>query len=1256
MRICPSFHSTLRQSLCRSFLLACLSLTLLENVCANERSLSSASLSARKQVDHLKSDITERALSSAQQSALVPRSPRLSLVKRQVSLDVDDSNLPLNSTLSKSNFTSAPETNNTSHTNSQTQNDSYTDPSPNSNNTSVVPHQKSPELDQSKSTDPNPKLNASLIDPVPQNVTKNRTSLAVSSDSPINQATTIAVSPSTEGNVVTNQSSTQGIQSTDRKLTHDLSSHPEANLTTSDSDNLSSGLLSNHSGQLNVTRVTSSNTPNKTQDNHSDDAYSPGKTFNHTALNNSDPVSSSVDTSISNATRGSSGVLPDKDLSNSTDGGLPGPTVNNGSNNQSVTLSTSAIPLHNNTDFVTSSLSSNPSGDLSSDKSGSKNATSNIPASNNTVLQNATSSFDVIGGPPELLNSSASAWMNSSNNTRLSANKQIFDNTTTIDADNKTTSHNSSADSTPLQNVTSQGTDDDSFFVAPYLKNTGHGTSDFKHNVSSIDHANASSDAVIHFNGTNGNGPESVLPGIYSNRTGLSNNFTIPAGFNGTGIPLSDLKSSNASDTQGGIYGNNTDAVQNFTIPAGVNGSGIPMSTSKSSNDSSDIKGSIDSALSHLGSSSNVSSPYSATETPYGQNFTDATPFNVSGMYNTNTSDEAAAALWRLNRTRAGLSDSSNDLNSTLLASGLGGSTATAAAATTAGTGFSIGSPSGSVGDSTLANLTSTGIPYQNTSVIPLNGEASNASLLNPGVLPINASLLNHGVLPINASLLNETGGVLLPNATANYTATGKLAWNASLDSTQNNTSNTSLAPVLSHNATDDESNTVPQNHTLPVAAPAFVPVSSLFINPTTPPVAPNPITPNTPTPKPKPAEPETQASFPTTWPRYIVPSNTPTSPPDNSTLISILFSNALSWPWLVTNSNASSQVLVFMPALISTALNIDPSEVVTQSLQAYQPADFAADDESAMLTIWLGFIPSQYVNTLQAMLKDPQSAFYNQSNPIYEALSKTVDPSLPITTFSSQARAAQRNAATTTVNDDTPPPANQGQKAAVIASVTSCGAAILAIGLFLAARQSKQKMRPGRIPFSGGSGSGARSNLRALHLPSNGRLQISSPMIGTLSHNAGHATHYYGQGAQRQGEQPSMVQTFAGHSAFPFGHPQGAQASEANVHYEYGHARTTSTDNQYSPPPADNRSSWWKFNQEDLEEPELPANQFDSSHLAEPSPLDRQGNNLRRSDGSFAVDASQRPGPRRLQITRGADGLVSGIGRPVMKENSLFF
>lgn len=89
MRFCPSFHATLRQSFCRSLLLACLSLTLVENTYADERigSLPSASLSARNQLH-------ERSLSdlsSVQQSAFVPRSPRLSLIKRGLSLGVDTS-------------------------------------------------------------------------------------------------------------------------------------------------------------------------------------------------------------------------------------------------------------------------------------------------------------------------------------------------------------------------------------------------------------------------------------------------------------------------------------------------------------------------------------------------------------------------------------------------------------------------------------------------------------------------------------------------------------------------------------------------------------------------------------------------------------------------------------------------------------------------------------------------------------------------------------------------------------------------------------------------------------------------------------------------------------------------------------------------------------------------------------------------------------------------------------------------------------
>ena len=57
-----------------------------------------------------------------------------------------------------------------------------------------------------------------------------------------------------------------------------------------------------------------------------------------------------------------------------------------------------------------------------------------------------------------------------------------------------------------------------------------------------------------------------------------------------------------------------------------------------------------------------------------------------------------------------------------------------------------------------------------------------------------------------------------------------------------------------------------------------------------------------------------------------------------NTTLISVLLSNSLSWSWLLSNSDASAQVFAYMPELLADALKINHSEVMTSSLEAYEP------------------------------------------------------------------------------------------------------------------------------------------------------------------------------------------------------------------------------------------------------------------------------------------------------------------------------
>lgn len=275
----------------------------------------------------------------------------------------------------------------------------------------------------------------------------------------------------------------------------------------------------------------------------------------------------------------------------------------------------------------------------------------------------------------------------------------------------------------------------------------------------------------------------------------------------------------------------------------------------------------------------------------------------------------------------------------------------------------------------------------------------------------------------------------------------------------------------------------------------------------------------------------------------------------------------------------------------------------MTQSLQAYQPANFNSNNQASMLSVWLGYIPYQYVDELQAMIRAPQSRFYSDPNPVLRALAKTVDPTLPISTFEKKTPASQVAANAIANADENSPSVNQGQKIAVIASVTTCGAAILAIGLVILARQSRRRM----------TGNGQRRHTGPYGL------RIGAPMIGSFQRGS--------DGLPVPHRQMEQVVT-----------PQSMVDSDHPVRYEYGQARTTSeTEHPTLVGHSHLRSSWWGRMSAILNRPE---------DLAPGSP----------SHEEPATTESRHSPPRRVQITRGADGLVSGIGRPVMKENSLFF
>ncbi|KAK9896507.1 hypothetical protein P389DRAFT_180277 [Cystobasidium minutum MCA 4210] len=209
-------------------------------------------------------------------------------------------------------------------------------------------------------------------------------------------------------------------------------------------------------------------------------------------------------------------------------------------------------------------------------------------------------------------------------------------------------------------------------------------------------------------------------------------------------------------------------------------------------------------------------------------------------------------------------------------------------------------------------------------------------------------------------------------------------------------------------------------------------------------------------------------APFPSEWPSVIVPTNaqmlSASSVPSGNTLISILFTEDLSWAWLCANGDASAQVFAFMPTLISTAINITSSEVITDKLVAYQPENYDGST-GTILSVYLGYIPTSYVDALSAAIKAPNSAFYTRTSGIPLQLSKVVNPTLPIMAYAQQGvsnTAVEAGAVNGSINDGNSIAANSAadkKKTIIIAVVTSIGVFLLAVLAFFAikaARKSK--------------------------------------------------------------------------------------------------------------------------------------------------------------------------------------------------------
>lgn len=206
----------------------------------------------------------------------------------------------------------------------------------------------------------------------------------------------------------------------------------------------------------------------------------------------------------------------------------------------------------------------------------------------------------------------------------------------------------------------------------------------------------------------------------------------------------------------------------------------------------------------------------------------------------------------------------------------------------------------------------------------------------------------------------------------------------------------------------------------------------------------------------------------------------------------------------------------------------------------------------------------------------------------------------------------------------------DHGKKVAVVASVATVGAVLLAVGIFYAVLHAqKQSFAKAQAH----SRKGSSGPMRPLHLGTSPR-QVQSAYGGADYHH-----HQSAVGAPHGREMSQREQSRM--SWYSYG--SGSSGSSSRESGSSGnHGRTTSVDHHIV---GDRRSSWFQFSDRRSRERSGSSGGRTASGTLKRNP----------SDASAYSNGSGRQGPRRVQIMRGADGHLAGIGRPVMQVRLVF-
>jgi hypothetical protein len=169
--------------------------------------------------------------------------------------------------------------------------------------------------------------------------------------------------------------------------------------------------------------------------------------------------------------------------------------------------------------------------------------------------------------------------------------------------------------------------------------------------------------------------------------------------------------------------------------------------------------------------------------------------------------------------------------------------------------------------------------------------------------------------------------------------------------------------------------------------------------------------------------------------------------------MISVLFDGGLGWEFVVNSDLSPSQIFAWFPVLVETALGITSDQVKTFALQVWIPETYKGPADVAQLgTMWLGFIPSNLVDTLASQIKAKQSPFYTGNPDPWASLALHVNPSFSLDTVNNPSDDPGSSTSSSNSND------SKSREDAIIGVVSALGGITLLVLLYLVYRSIQQR------------------------------------------------------------------------------------------------------------------------------------------------------------------------------------------------------